>query len=361
MSESIDRMVKEIELLLREEQLDKAHKQIQELLYSAPHAPSTWKLEAMYRLQTEAWEAAEFAIGQARQLAPFASWTLVLWAQYCIASERLEEALESLHEAMSMAETFEEQKEVNILHAQTVLRFNAEQENTDDDWEMESDFPIEEEIIEAVRAIKNVLEEEPKNKVAAVLKAKLAEAQDRETEALTAWEYAVDLDPDDLDTMYGLARTLESMEYNEEAYELYSTIYERELALYESEGTDTSIFSSTTFTEAAHEAWQECQEQWALTDQPFHFDFQTESYPARQTMEESSPESLFDPRVGLHVAFTDIFEETPTIQMVMYQRNIERDLEGDDPVSLRLAIHDLLEKYIDRIFDVLEQDEEEDW
>lgn len=353
--------------MLDEGRYEEAKQQIQLLLREQFDQPGVWLLEAELRMGQEEWEAAENAIFQARQLAPADHKPHLLWAQFCRAVGQFEDGLEALKEAAMLDLSPEDKIDVHLDYARTFLAWLEDQKEQnaieENDWRDQTDYAemFEDEFVEATRQVKKAIALAPENVTALLLKARLAEQQDRPTEAIVSWERAYELSPDVPEIIHGLARTYEVLEYEEEAHELYNKLHTNESAKYADLDTHPLQFEAPLFAAAAQKAWAELKAEWALDDQPFDFQFQTQIYPSSELMQESSPQSLFDPRVGLHVAFASPFLDEPVVQLVMFQRNIERDLEGDDPESLHFAIHDLLETCIERIFDVLEDDDDDDW
>lgn len=356
----------EIKEFIRHKQWKEAASLLQTMLRDSYNDAEVWHLEASYRMQTDDWESAEHAIGQAMQLAPTSPGTFLVQAQFEAAAGQYYEALLGLEQVDFDGLDADVLTEHALMYAKVCLAWFKEESEDQQHLVEEEDIAfymtpeLEDAMVEGVRRVKALLELASDNVEAHVFKAKLAEAQDRETEALLSWERANELAPNDQDILYGLARTLESLDYLDEAFEAYSSLHALEAESWEGDEPPL-LFSRDAFEESAMSAWSTIQEEWSLAEQPFVFRFRTEVFPSSALMAEGSPEELFDPRVGLHVSFLDPFAEKPVIEMVMFQRNIERDMEGDELSSLSFAIGDLIESYIERVFSILEQDEEDEW
>lgn len=355
---------REVEGHLAAERWEDARALIQQMMLTYSQEAVVWCLEAQMRMGMADWEAAELALGQAQQLDPFGSEPMLLWARYCGQMKRYAEAVQSAADAVAQAEEPEERREATLLHGALVWAWLCDaQWGEEDEWDEDGQ---EEELVMFAQEALSMLEEEeyiPPELPAQgwALQARFLRWLGEPEEASRIWPKAIERAPQELDYAYEAAQNLEDLEEFEEAHAAYMALFAREQEAFASPDAPALRVSEETFAEAAQEAWQELFETWELDQAPVEFAFSTMVYPSLAMMEESSPDDLFDPRVGLHVAFHALLVDTPTVEMILFQRNIERDLEGDDPTGLTLAIRDLLESCLDRVTAIIEEEPEEDF
>ncbi|MBU53200.1 MAG: hypothetical protein CL920_31275 [Deltaproteobacteria bacterium] len=349
---------------IEEERYEDARETLQELLANGRDRPEGWCLEAQLKMVLGEWEEAEVALSFARQLDPLRPETCLVWADYSEAQEDYRGGMDTLFLALKEPLAPEHREALAIRLAELILNWGAlavelDEQGLLDEEEDDTIEDVDDKVCDMLDLLDDIDVEE--DAWAWASQARLLQWLERDEEALEAWQRAVALTPDDVEYVYGLAKTYEDLEMFEEAHIHYNEVFSLESVLYSEEAAWSLMFEPEIFKQAANEAWLDVQMQLMGESLPFQFEFTTEVYPTQALMEESHPTDLFDPRVGLHVAFSALSEGQPKIYLQLFQRNIERDMEGDDPTELKLAILELLETCVDRIFAILDEPDEEDW
>ncbi len=351
--------------------MENAHIFIQKALAQTQDDPEVWCLEAQIQLAREEWEAADFAVEQALQRASEDFEPHFIQAHLYSASERYEEACEAAQKAITYANTEEQTRdawqqlaEAYFEMGMTQLKDDAESSMDDDDDEPYILTPELAALFrQGMEAVEKAIELDANLPDAWGLYAGFLEIFNEAEGALQAWRTAVNLAPENPEYLHGLGQALEDLE-DDEAHDVFYQLYQLELKLF-AQGEEPLLFSPEEFSSTANDIWAEIQHELIDDHVPLVFEFRVAVYPGEELLEESSPESLFDPRVGIHVElladpFTAMSDDPapPIVRLHLFQRNIERDLESNDRDELIDVVEELLADCVEQVYDYMESDED---
>lgn len=352
---------------------EEAKKQVQALLVTEREQPEIWCLEAQIRLANDEWEAAEFAIEQALLFAPDTFAPYHLRACLLNASTDYQAASRAAHTALRYATTDQQKFEAHLQKAEALFGIAHHQlQSTVEEWDDDEDSDpimtpeIQKSFQKGLQVIEQAIDIADHYPEAWELYANYLAVLHRTEESLEAWKKAVELAPDQAEYLHGFAQALEDVEDFEAAHRMYRRVYELDAKDYPSEQHDTLLFSPKEFAAIAQDAWNEVEHELQDESFPLMFVFHVASFPERLFIENASAESLFDPRVGLHVelqhdpiaAFSKN-PEPPTVHLHLFQVNVERDLDSDDPHLLHEEIEELLADCIEQIYEYMGLDDED--
>ncbi|TNE49496.1 MAG: hypothetical protein EP343_11630 [Deltaproteobacteria bacterium] len=354
--------------------MEEARRQTQELLAQTKDDANVWCLEAQIRLALDDWPAMEFALDQALMLEPEYSTAHLLQSHMFSANDQPVEACEAARRALDFAS--EEGQELDALTQLSESLFGLGQKmmadlDEDDDWDDEEPImppEVSEVFQEGMSSIKKAIDLNDQQPEAWELYANYLTLFQHNDQALYAWEKAWNLDSSNLDYLHGMARAFEDIEDFESAHEAFTELFDLEAAIYNGPDAPPLLFDPEEFAQTAEDVWAEVQHELIDEDFPLMFDFSIFVYPERELLESATPESLFDPRAGIHVELEvdpiAAFSKNappPVVRMQMFQRNIERDLLSDDAHELQLSLSEDLENFVQQIYEYMESDDDDEW
>lgn len=355
-------------------QIEQAKKKVQALLTTHRDQAELWCLEAQLRLASDEWEAAAFALEQALTLAPHSFTAYHLQSHLFNATEKYEAAERAAETAQKHATTDTQKFEALLQRSEGLfgighhkLRHAADDRWNDDEEDLEPVMTTEiQEIFQTgLELLEQAMKIHDTYPEAWELYANYLAVFQHTEQSLEAWEKAVELAPNNPEYVHGLAQALEDIEDFQSAHDMYCRLYEIDHQIFHQEGAEPLLFSPEEFSAVAHEVWSEVEHELDEETLPLLFKFHVTTFPPRSLIEEASAESLFDPRVGLHVelkadpiaAFSKN-PEPPTVNLHLFQYNIERDLDGDDLDALFNELHELLLNCVEQIYEYVSLDDD---
>lgn len=351
-------------------EMEQAHTLIQEILVETQDDPDVWCLEAQVQLAREEWQSADFAVEQALMIAGDTFAPHFIRANLYNNSERFEEACEAALTSIEFANNNQEARDGWLLLAEArfhtgMIQIQEAAEVADEGEPLIMEPETAEVLQQGQEAVEKAIELDASYAESWELSANFCAIFEDNEGALRAWRNAVELEPGNPEYLHGLGQALEDLEDFEEAHAIFQELYELEKALFE-EAAQPLLFAPEEFSTVARDIWAEIEHNEIDESMELVFEFDVDIYPSEALMDESSPEALFDPRVGVHVEFVvDPFSSVsdnpapPIVRMHMFQRNIERELEGGDIDELRHEIESTLGNFVDQIYEYMGGDEEE--
>lgn len=356
--------------------MEEARRRTQDLLALTKDDAEVWCLEAQIRLALDDWPAMEFALDQALMLAPESSTAHLLQSHLFGANAQPEQACEAARRAVEFADDKAQEFEALTQLSESTFGLGQKmlEDNDDgDDWDDEGPMmtpEISEIFQEGMSIIKQAIDLDGTQPEAWELYANYLTLFQHKDQALYAWEKAFELAPDNPDFLHGMARALEDIEDFEAANDAYKQLFEMESDIFNGPDAPPLFFAPDEFAQMAEDAWAEVQHELIDEDFPLTFDFTVSVYPDPDSnlIQEANADSLFDPRAGIHVelhvdpvaAISDN-AAPPVVEMHLFQRNVERDLEGDDPQELQYSLQELLESFVQQIYEYMESGDEDEW
>lgn len=351
------KLYKEVKDLYEQGQFAQARDKLKEVLIEKPEDPDLWCLEARIRISLDDADAAIYAIEQACQFAPDQCEPYLLQADFYNSYEQFKEAAEASKQAVLLATNPEQKRDALFQQGDAIFGMvHQELFLLSEDLEDESEYirlppELEAQLGSGLEIIDQVIDLDPNFACVWELRANYMDLLDLSSEALEAWRQAVRIEPQNPDYVHGLAKTLEDLEEFDEAHSAYNQLYALDTELFGRDDAEPLLFAPKLFATTAQETWADIQNEMIADSVPLLFEFDTAIYPPKQMMEASTAQSLMDPRTNLHIEVEANLPHDPIVRLLIFQRNIERDLPNDDPDELYYAIREIMEHSVERILD----------
>ena len=318
---------------------------------------SFWCLEGHIRIALEEFKAAERAFNRACDEAPETAEPLLHKARFLNVLERFDEAESCLEEAALYTETPDDQRDAFFLQAQTkfgiaqhlwVEMFGEFIEESDMMGEAPMSMPntpeeITELLEEALELTEKAIELEVEHETPAIwhLRAHCLLRMERLEESVECFQKAVELSPEESELWHDLGLAYEEMDDEDGARAAYQELHR--LTLESTNGLELS-FEPDEFAEHFKNAWQD-QESDAIENLEVNtpnVDFEFREFPDAAQLEDPS-QTPFDPWAFWHPILDD---QSDAHKIMLYQRNIERELSTEDPEELYMAARQLSQEIL---------------
>lgn len=378
-NKKIQKRYEKIQDYLEQGHLEDALEETRLLLNQDSQNPDVWCLEGIIRLALQEFQAAERSFDRACRLAPGNPVPVLHKARFFLTIQEFEEAGRLAEQALQWAEDPEDRLQGLFLvaqallgHAVTLIReweeiLPDEEENvtrstvTTISSEEEEEEPIPMEIQALLEKGVGVAEKaialDQTNAEGWLLKAMFLSHLQQLEASLECYKQAVELEPQNTFLWHELGGVCVELGRYDEAHDVYSTLYDLEEEQNIQEGME---FGRQEFHRVAIQASQDLQE--ALMDDwqlPLHLSVQVEEFPGRELIEQASPKQPFDPWTASYVAFqTENSVAEIALDIVLFQRNVERQLSDDSAESLYQNVYDLLHQILLESLEMIEKHDE---
>jgi len=327
-----------------------------------------WLLEAKLRMAIEDLAGANPAIEQAMQLEPESPEPILLRARLALAEGFFEEALSWCEEAYHWVDSDIVEGDIDLLRAEALLakvesavadiRENLEDEDEGPMRSVPITPALEGELEEGLRAARSVPSPHPSYCQALAIAAQLYNMKGEEGAAIESWYDALEIAPNEPLYLRELGQLLESVEEEEEAIAVFRRLFEVDMAAIEASEGEGLLVEPEVFEQMAQEIWDPLFEEW-LQDVPFPFEMKIVEHPTHELFEAFSEDEPFDPRLSIHVEFISNLPEPPTVRLLVFQRNVERQVPEGQSEELDLTLEHLLEDTLLKLLAVLSEGNDE--
>lgn len=359
--------------LLEDGDLEGALEQARLLLAQDGENPSFWCMEGQIRLALGEVQSAERAFKRAIELAPGHPEPMFNMANYHLVLEEFDEALRMAGQAIEFAEDDEArfnayllQGEAQLGHARRLIEeWEAEVLEVDEHgipqalqrneaFELPPLPPEIEALLEkGLETTEKALRLDDEAHEVHDLKAQYLHQMGDIKAAIIGWEKAAEIAPYEPVYWHYLGNAYVEAEDYDEAYKAFRELFEIEADSHE--GMD---FAREEFLHIAKHACQELEaEVHDHLETPVVFHISVEDFPSEDLIEQAPKQYPFDPWIPCIIKpGPDASDAHESVEFVLFQRNVEREVGTDDPEEMLQFIFELLNMLLIQASELIDEE-----
>ncbi|MCB9638293.1 MAG: tetratricopeptide repeat protein [Myxococcales bacterium] len=342
--------------MIDEGELEDALDESRKLLAEDDQNPFFWCLEGKIRQMLGEEQAAERAFDRACQLEPGMAEPQLYKAAFMIELGRYEDAIGVLKQALQYTDDPIDERDAYFMWAEAEIHIAREaltqlMEEMSEMFEEGSEQPsltmppdVRQQLERGLELTQKAIDLNSELADLWHLRAGVLMDLEQTDEALRCYEEALRQEPDRPDFLHDMGLACEVAERYEDARKCYRKLYDLET----SEEIEGMEFSRAEFSEMAHEVWHSLENAlMEMLDEPLPpFEVVTEDFPSADLLDQAPADSPFNPWAPLRLEISQKGEEDPQIRCIFYQRNIEREVDTEEPHEmieyLRFLLEDVL-------------------
>lgn len=296
-------------------------------------------------------------------------------SRFLLTVQEFEEATSALEAAIQCADSEEEEAEALFLLSQALLgqaeslieQWQEELEQGDEDFEAQMGYapeseegqPLPDEVVSLLErglyTVESALERDSERPDGWLWKAYILSTLGQFEEAIEGWKKAIELDPENAFFFHELGSLYLQVGENELAQDAFDHLYNLELQQHKQEGME---FATYEFEEIAKQACDDLQDELLEgLGISIPFSLAVEEFPTRELIEQASQEEPFDPWTTCHVEIGSEQEDSMSLDFLLFQRNVERQLLDDSPENLYRNLFELLNQILIESLSLVENEE----
>lgn len=344
--------------------LEEALEETRLLLAQHSENPDVWCLEGIIRVALQEYQAAERSFDRACRLAPKNPGPALHKVRFLLTIQEHEEAARLAENAHQWAEDDEDKLHALFLLTQahlghaSVLIEDWEKGLQEDAEEMarmggisageeeEEPMPIEIEALleKGLDVVEKAIALDPSHPEGWLMKAMYLTHLQRWESAVQSWKNAIEREPDNAFLWHELGQLYTQLEDYEQAKTAYLSLHQLEEGYNAEEGME---FGRHEFERVAIQAGQDLQDDlmndWSV---PLAISLSFEEFPDRERVAHAPLQQPFDPWTACHVDVESQHNSHLTLHVVLFQRNVERELKDDTMDNLYISLYELLHQVL---------------
>ncbi len=361
----------QVQMHLENDELEEALEETRLLLAEHGDNPQSWCLEGIVRLALQEFQAAHRAFDRACEISPDDPAPMLHKTRFMLAMDQHEEALRLTQSALEHAEDDQDRVDAYLLQVQALMGRSEEimdslEEEMDEDGEPLFEEPDDEEDFNLPLEVEALMEKgigiaekaialEEHNPEAWFFRSVLLTNLRRLDDAIESWERALELDPNN-PLFWHEAANLHAIDGDfEKAHKYFMKLYELEVKNNAEEGMEFALYE---FEQVAMHAAETLQAEFAEQFDVFlPISVEVQEFPSRKLMEQASQRQPFDPWTACHVEIEAEEGDEPSLNFLMFQRNVERQLVDDSPEHLEQSLYELLQQILMESIKMMDSEE----